>query len=153
MTDQEEDEYDYDYDDAAECDCSHAEVDILTGESYCLSCRRTRVLSSEELTRELQLQAEAYEAYVAESSIDEDRGLMSEMETIEAATRDEAFQAACQRYAHANGSSMAIMSAAKAALDRVRQKEKAPKGLTGSDERPTALGVVVGDAGDFIDIE
>lgn len=66
MSDHEDDECDNGYDDAADCDCSNAEVDILTGESYCLYCRRTRVLNSEELTRELQLQAEAYETYAAE---------------------------------------------------------------------------------------
>ena len=41
---------------------------------------------------------------------------MSTTEIVEAVTTDQAFQAACQRYAHGNGSSRGIAAAAVAAL-------------------------------------
>lgn len=43
----------------------------------------------------------------------------SEIEAMRQACEDETFQAACQRYAHGNGTSMAIMVAARTALEKV----------------------------------
>jgi hypothetical protein len=43
----------------------------------------------------------------------------SKIEAIRRACEDAAFQAACQRYAHANGTSIAIMAAARDALEKL----------------------------------
>ena len=45
-------------------------------------------------------------------------------EAIRSACEDEAFQAACQRYAHANGTSMAIMATAHKALEKVLSEKR-----------------------------
>ena len=48
---------------------------------------------------------------------------LSDKRRIEKACEDEAFQAALQRYAHANGSSMAIMQAAALALAKASNND------------------------------
>lgn len=65
---------------------------------------------------------------------------MTEKQRIEKACADEAFQAALQRYAHANGSSMAIMHAAARALaaeaeGQIRHLEQAIARETNRRER------------------
>jgi hypothetical protein len=53
------------------CEHEHADVDTLTGMAYCPSCGEGWWLSAEELKRELEIQAQAYEAFAAEMSGEE----------------------------------------------------------------------------------
>jgi hypothetical protein len=71
--DEDMDEFDWDDEDdypyADECDHEHATVDILTGEMSC-HCGYHRYLSSAELQREAEFQAEMMEAYYLECERD-----------------------------------------------------------------------------------
>lgn len=49
---------------------------------------------------------------------------------IDAAVRDPEFQEACQRFAHEGGSTFAIMAAAIAAIDTVREERRARRVAT-----------------------
>lgn len=48
-------------DDPAECDCVHADYDLLEGRAHCPMCGRTWYLTGDQLRRELQFQAEQCE--------------------------------------------------------------------------------------------
>lgn len=66
MSDIWEDDYEYEPDDSPnDCDHVEADVDILTGILSC-ACGYSTWLTTEELRREIALQAEMYEAYAAE---------------------------------------------------------------------------------------
>lgn len=56
------DDYDYneDYDEPDDYDCDHADydADILTGEAWCWRCQHKWIMTSEEITREIEHQAE-----------------------------------------------------------------------------------------------
>lgn len=66
MSDPFEDADDYDYSDADDCDCADYDVDTLDGRAWCLRCGRGWFLTSEELTKELNFQAEYMENMAAE---------------------------------------------------------------------------------------
>ncbi|MDR9813061.1 hypothetical protein [Rhizobium hidalgonense] len=65
------DDYDYydDYDEPDDYDCDHAnyDADILTGEAWCWRCQHKWIMTHEEITREIEHQAE----YMAEFECDE----------------------------------------------------------------------------------
>ena len=69
MTEEDDWLYDDDYYDARDCDHIDADIDILTGLLSC-HCGYSRWLSGEELRREIEIQAECYEAYAAECTQD-----------------------------------------------------------------------------------
>jgi hypothetical protein len=58
-------------DDVDDCDCSHPDIDILTGEAWCHQCRRKWWLSSEEISREIEFQREYMECVEATATLSE----------------------------------------------------------------------------------
>ena len=66
MSDLDLDDDDFAPSDAEPCDHEEYEVDTLDGRAYCRLCREAWTLSSEELARELELEAECCAAYAAE---------------------------------------------------------------------------------------
>jgi ribosomal protein S27AE len=59
------DEEDYDHD-KADCLCEDADMDLIEGHAVCPRCGRSWMMSSEEIKRELQFQAEYFETMAAE---------------------------------------------------------------------------------------
>lgn len=60
-------------DDDLDCDCSHPDIDILTGEAWCHRCQRKWWLSSEEISAEIEFQREYMECVEEEASHDQPR--------------------------------------------------------------------------------